>query len=83
MLRLLDLIQQQGLVITVPFLFVIYLNILSLYANENIRYVYESALFWWWDDVKNFELYWVLFKGGLIASIGLVLHTVSKVDLRL
>ena len=82
-LRLLDLMRDQGLVITLPFLLVIYLNILSFYANENISYVYKSALFWWWDDVRRGELYWVLFKGGLIASLGLVLHTVSKVDLRL
>jgi hypothetical protein len=82
-LRLLELVHDQGLQVTVPFLFLMYLNMLSFYANENIRYVWDSALWWWWNDIKNFELIWVLLKGGLIASIGLVLHTVSKVDLRL
>lgn len=82
-LHLFELVRDQGLAVSVPFLFLIYLNILSLYANENIGYVYESALFWWYDDLKNLQTMWMLLKGGLIASIGLVLYTVSKVDLRL
>lgn len=82
-LHLADLIRDQGVSVSVPFLFLIYLNVLSLYANENIVYVYESALFWWVDDLRNAEVVWVVLKGGLIASLALVLYTASKVDLRL
>jgi len=54
-----------------------------LYANENIGYVYQTALFWWVNDLKNTEVVWMLLKCGLIASLGFVLYSVSKVDLRL
>lgn len=56
---------------------------LSFYANENSGYVYESALFWWLDDLRQASLNWMLLKGGLIASLGVAVHTISKVDLRL
>lgn len=83
LLHLAELISEQGVSVSVPFLFVIYLNVLSLYANENIGYVYESALLWWANDLVKAEVIWMLLKGGLIASLGRVLYSVSKVDLRL
>ena len=83
LLHLFELISEQGVSVSVPFLFVLYLNMLSLYANENIGYVYESAVFWWLEDLKNTEVIYLLLKGGLIASLGSVLYSISKVDLRL
>jgi hypothetical protein len=82
-LHLVELIREQGLALSVPYLFLIYINVLSLYANENIGYVYECALFWWADDLRRASFNWMLMKGGLMASLGVVLHRVSKVDLRL
>lgn len=83
LLHLSELISEQGVSVSVPFLFIIYLNILSLYANENIVYVYESALFWWFNDLRNTAVIWMVLKGGLITSLAMVLYTVSKFDLRL
>ena len=72
-----------GIQVSVPFLFLVYLNILSIYANENIDYVYESCIYWWAGTLKNYDFDWLVIKACLILSLGYTMYFVSKFDFRL